>query len=310
MKFLLHLTFERRVFFVILCAMKKKIGMWVEAVRFRTLPVSIAGVLTAVAFTLKDGCFKLAPSLLCLLFALLCQTASNFANEYYDYRAGRDRAGREGPRRGVTEGDISPQAMKRATYGLLIVAAGVGLSLTYWGGLWLIAAGTLIGVFALAYSAGPWPLSTHCLGEVTVLFFFGIIPVNLTYYVQALSWSGPVLAASVAIGLMGANVLIVNNYRDADEDLAVGKHTLANRWGRWAMPWLYAANAVMAVLYMLPAWLDLPRGWLSVLCVYLVAALAIACVLPRKQGHRLNPFLGITAMSMCAYSVAFLLAIV
>ena len=59
------------------------------------------------------------PALLCLVFALLCQIASNFANEYYDWRAGRDRTGREGPRRGVTEGDISPWAMKAATLPLL-----------------------------------------------------------------------------------------------------------------------------------------------------------------------------------------------
>lgn len=148
--------------------MGKKTRAWIEAVRVRTLPVSVAGVLTAVAYAVANGTFKALPSALCLVFALLCQTASNFANEYYDYRAGRDRVGREGPRRGVTEGDISPAAMKAATYGVLVVAAIVGLSLTLWGGMWLIAVGALIGIFALAYSAGPWPLSTHCMGEVAV----------------------------------------------------------------------------------------------------------------------------------------------
>lgn len=75
--------------------------------RLRTLPVSVAGVVTAVAYAIADGEFDAVASLLCLTFALLCQVASNFANEYYDYRAGRDRAGREGPRRGVTEGDLT-----------------------------------------------------------------------------------------------------------------------------------------------------------------------------------------------------------
>ena len=51
------------------------------------------------------------PAVLCLVFAVLAQIASNFANEYYDYRDGLDRPGREGPRRGVTEGDISPRAL-------------------------------------------------------------------------------------------------------------------------------------------------------------------------------------------------------
>ena len=146
--------------------------VWIEAMRLRTLPVSVAGVVTAVAYAIADDVFDAVASLLCLTFALLCQVASNFANEYYDYRAGRDRVGREGPRRGVTEGDLTPWAMKRATFGVLAVAACVGMALTCWGGLWLIGVGAVIGIFALAYSAGPWPLSTHCMGEAAVLFLF------------------------------------------------------------------------------------------------------------------------------------------
>ncbi len=310
LRFFLYLTLSPFGEFCVILhpVMGKLTRAWIEAVRFRTLPVSVAGVVTAVAYALADGVFQGAPALLCLLFALLCQVASNFANEYYDYRAGRDRAGREGPRRGVTEGDLTPRAMKYATFGVLGVAACVGLALTYWGGLWLIAVGALIGLFAIAYSAGPWPLSTHCMGEVAVFLFFGIIPVNFTYYVQALSWSASVLAASASIGLMGANVLIINNYRDADEDLAVGKHTLANTLGRRAMPWLYFANALAAVVLMAPGWFALPCGWLAAPLVYLVGALAITLRMARMHGHALNHLLGITAMSMFAYSLLFLLA--
>ena len=222
----------------------KKIKYWIEAMRLRTLPVSVAGVITAIGYNISSDTFKWLPALLCLTFAVLCQIASNFANEYYDYKAGRDRIGREGPRRGVTEGDIAPTAMKRAIYAVLAAAALTGLSLTLWGGLWLTGAGILIGAGVLAYSTGPWPLSTHCLGEVAVVFFFGIIPVNLTYYVQSLQWSADVFLGSLAIGLMGANVLIVNNYRDIADDIAVGKHTLATTFGRKAMLALYFCNAL------------------------------------------------------------------
>lgn len=272
---------------------------WIEAVRLRTLPVSVAGVVTAIAFNISDGTFKLLPAFLCLVFAVLCQIASNFANEYYDYKAGRDKVGREGPRRGVTEGDLTPLAMKKATYGVLAAAALVGLSLTYWGGLWLIAVGFFIGIFALAYSAGPWPLSTHCMGEVAVIIFFGLIPVNFTYYVQALSWSWTVCLASVSIGLMGANVLIVNNYRDADEDAAVGKRTLANTFGRSRMPILYIINALIAAILMFQLWFVVP----FVLALYLAIAVLIGFKMIRLSGGALNPYLGYTAMSMFIFSL-------
>lgn len=59
------------------------------------------------AYSILDGSFKLLPALLCGIFAVLAQISSNFANEYYDFRDGLDKVGRDGPRRGVTEGDIT-----------------------------------------------------------------------------------------------------------------------------------------------------------------------------------------------------------
>lgn len=276
--------------------------------RLRTLPVSVAGVLAACGYAVGDGCFDWLPALFCLLFAVLCQIASNFANEYFDYRAGRDRVGREGPRRGVTEGDIAPKAMLDATLRTLSIAAGVGLSLTLWGGLWLIPVGLAVGLAVFAYSAGPWPLSTHCLGEVAVLVFFGIVPVNFTYYIMALEWSLPVFLGSVAIGLMGANVLIVNNYRDFDDDRAVGKHTLATVLGRRRMPWLYVANAVGAVAFMAGTWYPLGWLWNVVPPLYLYWSISAAVRMSRLEGARLNKYLGVTSMGMFAYALLFLIS--
>ena len=87
--------------------MSGKIKIWLEAMRLRTLPVSLAGVIYAGALGMLAWRFRLVPWLMCMLFALLAQIASNFANEYYDFKAGLDKAGRVGPRRGVTEGDIT-----------------------------------------------------------------------------------------------------------------------------------------------------------------------------------------------------------
>lgn len=285
-----------------------KLKCWIEAIRLRTLPVSVAGVLVAMAYAVEANAFVPRVALTCLVFALLCQTASNFANEYYDYRAGRDRAGREGPRRGVTEGDISPSAMKTATFVTLALAAAAGLSMVCRGGWWLIPAGLAIGLGALSYSTGPYPLSTHALGEVAVFVFFGLVPVNLTFYVQALSWSLPVLLGSASIGLMGANVLIVNNYRDIPDDRLVGKHTLATVLGARSMPVLYTLNAFVAAALMWNSWAAHGLGWLAVPVVYVAAATLVAIRMSRLSGKALNPFLGITAMSMFVYSLLFLIA--
>ena len=277
---------------------------WIEAMRLRTLPVSAAGVLTAIGYNVGDGTFKAAPAALCLIFALLAQVASNFANEYYDYRDGLDRAGRDGPRRGVTEGDITPGAMLRATYATLGMACCVGLSLLWWGGWWLLIAGIVIAIGAMAYSAGPYPLSRHGLGEVAVIIFFGVIPVNLTYYVQSGYFAWPDGIASAAIGLMGANVLLVNNYRDADDDAAVGKRTLAVIMGRGFAYSLYLINGVLGMLLLLDA-MGVHR-WIA--WVYLAVHLLLCMMLKRRTGRAINPLLGMTAVAMLAVALAWLVS--
>lgn len=286
----------------------KTLKVWIEAMRLRTLPVSVAGVIAAWALALLAGRVDWTPAWLCLIFAVLAQVASNFANEYYDFRDGLDAPGREGPRRGVTEGDITPRAMLAATFVTLGAACAVGLSLVAWGGWWLIPVGAAIALGVVAYSAGPWPLSRHGLGEVAVVVFFGIVPVCLTFYLATgLPGFHPVVAlASVAVGLMGANVIIVNNYRDRDADRLVGKLTLAVRLGRPAMAGLYLVNGYMAVALLVPLWMSLPAAVWVVPGVYAVAHTVLYLRLTSLTGRALNPLLGLTAMLMLAFAVALL----
>ena len=289
---------------------KSRAAAWVEAIRPRTLPVSCAGVLAGTACALSGGYFRWLPACICLLFAILAQIVSNFANEYYDFRNGLDRKGREGFRRGVTEGDISPQAMKRATYGLLAATAAVGCCLIPFGGWLLVAVGAAIALFAIAYSAGPYPLSHHGLGDVAVVFFFGIVPVYFTAWVQLGAAPSPyTLAIGVATGLLAANVLIVNNYRDRDDDLAVGKRTTAVIFGRRAMGALYLAAAWCAVI--LTAAVLLACGdtvWAGLILLSGIMPTMLQRRIVRRSGAALNPLLGKTAAYVLLYAILLLLA--
>ncbi len=288
---------------------RRSAACWVEAMRLRTLPVSVSGVVLAAGVALAGGFFRAIPVALCFIFAVLAQIASNFANEYYDYRDGLDAPGREGPRRGVTEGDIRPESMLRATYLTLGVACCVGLGLVAYGGWWLIIAGLIIAVGAVAYSAGPFPLSRHGLGEVAVIAFFGVIPVALTCYVQSLEITRTYLICGLSAGLMGANVLIINNYRDADADRAVGKKTLAVVLGRKTVRLLYLLNGMAAVALMMPQWFSLPGRAMVVPIVYLAGLLAVWLQMPHRSGHALTPMLGATSVLMLLYCAGYTIAV-
>lgn len=272
--------------------------------RLRTLPVSVAGVIAGCGYAAASGHFSWAVASMCMAFAVLAQIASNFANEYFDFKGGLDRKGREGPRRGVTEGDISPQAMLAATLVTLGLACAIGLGLIWFGGWWLIAVGLFVAIGVMAYSTGPYPLSHHGMGEVAVILFFGVIPVTLTYWLMDHHWPLTVLLASVTIGLMGANVLLVNNYRDIDDDRAVGKRTLTVMIGRKATSYTYLANGYVAMGLSAGTWVHLPAASWAIPAIYLIAHTLLWRRLTTHSGHQLNPQLGMTAMLMLAYTIA------
>ncbi len=281
--------------------------------RLRTLPVSAAGVLAGCAVALCYDNFYWLPALICLVFALVAQIVSNFANEYFDYKNGIDKKGRQGFRRGVTEGDIKPESMKWAMIILMIADCILGCTLIHWGGLWLIPVGIAIAIAAFAYSAGPWPLSHHGLGDEAVIIFYGIVPVMFTAYVQCGDWTGGSMAGalgemwkmalivSLGVGLMGANVLTVNNIRDCRDDAKVGKRTKAVIFGPKAMKVGYV---IFAYLGLGLIWYGMHEalnqwGWAGFVAIG-IWFFPIILALFRFSDYRLNKVLRYTAMLLLA----------
>ena len=280
---------------------------WIEAMRLRTIPVSIAGVIAGTGCAIAVDSFKAVPAMLCLAFAILAQIAANFGNEYYDFKNGIDKKGRAGFRRGVTEGEIAPKAMKAATFITLGLAAAVGCIMLIYGPWWLIIAGILIMCFALAYSAGPYPLSHHGLGDIAVIIFFGVVPVVLTWYLQTSSWDsvGPVAATSLAIGLLASNVLVVNNYRDMEDDASVGKRTTVVIFGRKVMGVVYLLSGFIGMSVMIPVWLGMPVWGFVVPLIYLTLHVDTWHRLRQSTGSAINPLLGRTAINLLIFALLF-----
>lgn len=210
--------------------------IWLEATRPKTLPAAVAPVLLGTAMAHHFGQLHLLPALICLSFALLVQIGTNFANDYLDGIKGTDTDARLGPRRAVATGLVTPATMKRATIGILAFAFCLGLSLIYFGGWWLLAVGIASVVCAWIYTGGPFPLAYNGLGDIFVVLFFGLTAVGCTFYVQVGMINREVVLLAVACGLVVNNLLVVNNYRDIDEDRQAKKRTLVVLLGRrWAL---------------------------------------------------------------------------
>jgi 1,4-dihydroxy-2-naphthoate octaprenyltransferase len=107
---------------------------------------------------------------------------------------------------------------------------------------------------ALAYTAGPFPIAYHGLGELFVFVFFGPVAVAGTYWLQRGAIADDVATASIPVGCVATAILVVNNLRDIPGDARVGKRTLAVRIGP-------RATRV---------------GWVVLVAVALVTALVVA----------------------------------
>lgn len=243
--------------------------IWLLASRPATLTAALAPLGVGGVLAWRAGHFVGPAWLAALLGALFIQLGTNYANDVFDYEKGADTAARKGPLRVTQAGLVAPQAVKRAMYVAFALATGCGAYLVWLRGWPLVALGIASVISGIAYTGGPFPLGYLGLGDVFVMAFFGVAAVTGTVYVQAGFVTSESWAWSVAVGASCTAILVVNNLRDAETDVLVGKRTLAVRFGvgfvraEYVAMWLLALGIPLALGGAAGAWaLALP--WLAV----------------------------------------------
>lgn len=278
--------------------------VWVEAARPKTLPAAIIPVLLGTALAEAHQTEDYGRAAVCLIFALLVQIGTNFANDYFDFVQGADTPARVGPRRAVAAGLVTPAQMRNATWLVFALAFAVGLLLVRDGGWMLLPIGVVSILCGLAYTGGPYPLAYNGLGDLFVFIFFGLVAVGATFYVQVHALTADVWLVAAAAGLLAANILVVNNYRDAETDARAGKRTLVVRWGKQAAVVQYVGSMLVA-LAVPPVLLKLGYHWPVLLPLLLLPG---AVIYTRRLAGSREPaqqieLLGSTARFLAAFGL-------
>ena len=278
---------------------------WIAACRPKTLvaavaPVALGGAVV-VAYSRAPGLWVEPAFVLvllsCLGFALGVQVACNFANDLGDSLRGADTAARVGPRRAVSAGDIAPAAMRRGIWIACLLALLLGAPVALLSP-WLLLAGLLAIACALAYTLGPFPLAYRGLGDVFVVGCFGVQATVLTAWAVCMPATGycgcdappmpwaAALLAGLGLGLLADNILVANNARDYETDLAVDKRTTVVRFGRGFARNLHGFNSVFGLLC-----LGLVFGWAPLFLVPVALGHHVA-FRRASQAKDFLPFLG------------------
>ncbi|AXO79424.1 1,4-dihydroxy-2-naphthoate octaprenyltransferase [Olleya aquimaris] len=212
---------------------------WLSAMRLRTLPLSISGIILGSCLAKLNGFFDITIFVFAILTTLSFQILSNLANDYGDGVKGTDNDDRIGPTRALQSGAITQKQMYNAIRFNVIVSIILTIILIYvsfgadsvlLGILFLIIAGFSIYA-AIKYTVGDNAYGYKGKGDIFVFVFFGLISVIGSYMLYAKHVDVITLLPAISIGLLSTAVLNLNNMRDIVSDKTSNKITLAVKLG-------------------------------------------------------------------------------
>ncbi len=283
-----------------------KIKYWIIASRPKTLLAALVPVMVGSAVAFNEGKLVIIYTVVALICSVLIQIGTNYANDLYDYVNGADNEKRKGPRRVLASGLISVKEMKIGIIVSFGLAFLLGLFLVYKGGLVILIIGILSILAGLAYTAGPFPLAYNGLGDIFVFMFFGIVGTVGTYYLHTKNLSLVSFIASVPVGALITNILVVNNYRDIEEDKAAGKFTLAVKFGKTFTRYQFISLTLIS--FLIPAVLYIFFNYsILIFLPYFTfpAAYKIIVMLYKLNGTELNKTLELAAKLSALFGILF-----
>ncbi|NIK92006.1 1,4-dihydroxy-2-naphthoate octaprenyltransferase [Mangrovimonas sp. CR14] len=212
---------------------------WVSALRLRTLPLSVSGIIVAGSLAEYNGLFHWGVFTMAILTTLSFQILSNLANDYGDGVKGTDNLDRIGPQRAIQSGEITPTSMFFAIRINILISIFLAVFTIYVAfgskyfllGLLFLVLGMLSIYAALKYTIGGNAYGYRGLGDIFVFIFFGLLSVIGAYVLFAKQIDHVTILPAFTIGFLSTAVLNLNNLRDIESDKKANKITMAVKMG-------------------------------------------------------------------------------
>jgi 1,4-dihydroxy-2-naphthoate octaprenyltransferase len=205
---------------------------WLRAMRLRTLPLSLATILTGNFLAIAVNQWSVLVMIFSILTTIFLQVLSNLANDLGDHLKGTDNQNRVGPARSTQSGEISVKEMKTGIYIFIVLSLVTGISLLLfskmeWKGFFVFLGLGIASIFAaIFYTMGKRPYGYRAMGDVFVFLFFGLLGVGGSFYLNTGIIFNELIFPAASIGFFSAAVLNMNNMRDHINDKANNKNTL------------------------------------------------------------------------------------
>lgn len=235
------------------------------------MPAFIGGAYAYHYLLDSPGAFNWFHFTLAVIGVILLHLGSNVMNDYFDVKDGTDGANNDyflqfsGGSRAIELGLISLEGARRLGWALTAAATLIGLYLTVVTGVTTLLiglAGLLIGYL---YTAPPVRLvARRGLGELGIALAFGPLVTAGVVYVTTLQLTPLAFLVGLPVGLLTANILLINEFPDAASDATTGKNHLVVTFGKRKSTYIYLAVLLaafitnLAIVWLLPG----TNGWL------------------------------------------------
>ena len=275
---------------------------WFILPRFQFIPLTVILVSLGTAIAAYEGFFHLGHFVLAMIGSILVHMTVNVINDYHDYVDGIDLNTRRTPFSGGS--GVLPSNLLRAKQAFwfgtlsLLAAMVIGVYFVLTKGWALFPLLLLAGFAAYFYNVY---LSKWFIGELFAGIGFGPLLVLGSNYVQTGRYSWETFFASLAPGILTANLLFLNEFPDLEADQKGGRKHLVIALGRGGARFLYVALIAASYLCIV---IGVLAGWMPVVTLIGLGTIGFGWKAARgalryyDDHHQLVPILGMNVIQI------------
>jgi 1,4-dihydroxy-2-naphthoate octaprenyltransferase len=217
----------------------------------------------------------------CLIIGICIQIATNFFNDYYDFKKGADLK-RVGPARFSGSSESFRKLLFYSAIFLLVISFFVAIPLLKISSVYILL-GALSLYFSFGYTGGIFPLAYLGLGEVFVFIFFGPVAFLGTYFGLTETFTSSSIILSITLGIYSTLIIGLNNLRDHQEDQKVGKNTLVVKLGEKNYKFFFTAM-ILALTILNYIWFE-EHFILLIINIFFLILLAVKTLKAKRASH-------------------------
>jgi 1,4-dihydroxy-2-naphthoate octaprenyltransferase len=242
----------------VITAQKRKkvtsLKTWILESRPQYLLLPVVLILVGTAVGWYGGNVNPVNAILALIGLILCHMSVNILNDYYDFKSGVDLKTVRSPFNGgsgmLPAGLLQSGQVWRYGLACFLLAVPIGIFFIVVQGWQLLPLLVVGAICILLYT--PIILKIN-FPEWSPGVGLGFLPVLGAYFVQAGTYSTAAVVAAVPSGILVLNLLLLNEFPDAEADKIGHKKTLPITMGKRKAAVVYSSLTAMVYVWIIGA---------------------------------------------------------